>query len=287
MTLVVGAVTERYALLVTDRAVLSDNNRRHPLESTKSVVLRCNNARLAIGYTGAAIVPSPAGRPFITEARLLEALHDAAFPESSWPAMAKRLRVSADSWLPELGSEPLTIICVGFTFCFDADRSHFYSFPELYMISNCQTLDGLPKPAIYQGFYEDRTQDYKGVFCGQYEFLSETAVGAITNMVPEPYFSAAQVIETTVDCIREASRRHPDSISEECNSVVFTPDWRERYTAYYHHPGPGTPSVETYPSFLDAFAPRNRVVSRSPLMRGHNPISDFPITPWHLHVGPE
>lgn len=285
MTLVVGAVTERYALLVTDRAVVSDTGRRHPFESTKSVVLRCNNARLAVAYTGAAIVPSPGGRPFIVEAKLVEALRDAALPDSSWPEMATRLRASADSWLPELGSEPLTIVCVGFTFHFDADRRHFYTFPELYMISNCETLEGSPKPAIYWGFHQERVQDFNQiVFCGQHELLSEAAAEAIIGMVLDPYYSAGQVIETTVDYIREASKRHPASISEECNSVVFGPDWRERYTAYYHHAGPGTPDVGTWPSYVDAFAPKNRVVARSPLMRKYNSVGDFPLTPWQLHL---
>jgi len=283
MTLIVGAVGADYAFLVTDRA-LSAAGRRDPADSTKSVILTCNNAKIAIAYTGVAIHPRIGVRPFITEPWLLEALASSAKPSSVWPDMGDRLCAYANDEFRALGTAAaLTFACVGFSWPSPAE---LVPSPELAVVSNCETVDGGPKPIFYNGFHFQRQTGMKSLSVwGENQHFPATATEPIVSMLENSYYSADQVVETTVSYMRMAAASSPETISTDYNSIVVPSDPGQATSLRYHHPE--QPAIETFSAHVAASEPHARAYARSAqtVAKDAEAARKIKRPIWNVHMG--
>jgi hypothetical protein len=92
MTLIIGAMCERYAVQVSDRR-LSHNGTVVDDEQDKATVLTCNNARFAIGFTGLARYGN-----FDTHSWMLKTLRDAGPPEFTALELTQRFTAEATNY---------------------------------------------------------------------------------------------------------------------------------------------------------------------------------------------
>ena len=92
MTLIVGAMCDKYAIQVSDRR-LSSGGQVVNDESDKSTILFCNNARFIVGFTGLAGYGS-----FDTHSWLLQTLRDAGPPEFTPLELTQRFAAQATDY---------------------------------------------------------------------------------------------------------------------------------------------------------------------------------------------
>lgn len=92
MTLIIGAMCEKYVVQVSDRR-LSRNGKVVDDEQDKTTVLICNNARFAVGFTGLAGYGT-----FDTHSWMLKTLRDAGPPEFTPLELTTRFTAEATNY---------------------------------------------------------------------------------------------------------------------------------------------------------------------------------------------
>ena len=134
MTLILAAGNSDQFIQISDRRLTREDGSIGDDESNKSILLRCANARLAIGFTGLA-----GCEVFNTREWLLSTLNECALPDRTAHNLFNRFAIRATERFRRLhlarDRKRLTIMATGYLDGIDPPLG------ALAVISNCQNLD--------------------------------------------------------------------------------------------------------------------------------------------------
>jgi hypothetical protein len=233
MTLLLGFMNRRHAVLVSDRR-LSIDGRMSEDESNKAATFVCADGRLAIAFTGLAKASG-----FVTNRWLLDAFAEAT--EADYLALPTVQRVAKLAterfktlWAPD---KRLSVLCAGYVY--DAEGSRGF----LALISNFERLDGqlfaTPNPDFIVDWRVEKRASELGlsaaVVVGNPQAVSDEHMGALVGLLTcdKP---ADAIVGKAVDVLRAAadSPKAKDSIGKQCTSIVLPSNPEEDERVEYH-----------------------------------------------------
>lgn len=231
MTLILGLLNHQQAILVSDRRFTVDGNLQDIAddEKNKSAVFVCEDARMAVGFTGLAGAGS-----FETATTMLDVLLDAGKPDHSFSRAIHRFASAMGKKIERIGlrasSRRLTFVFAGYHF--DGRGAH----AEICQVTNWDGGSSGSQFHVASKFY---------VFWGK-EPLGLFTFGACAGVAPEDQselrgmLSNAKPSEAIIDKAVHTIRKAADSgksgglIGKQCMSIVIPADPSMRVHADYH-----------------------------------------------------
>ena len=236
MTLLLGMLNRRQAVLVADRRLTVDG-RLVEDESNKAATLICRDARLAIAFTGLARAGG-----FVTRRWLLDAVAEAAEPDSLVKPLLDRFTKAASDRFQTLAvarasDKRLTVLCVGYAHDADGPRG------MLALVSNCERVaqppSALPEPEFsVEYMLERRPPDpVLGLLiaAGMERALRDQDFLSLQNLLREDK-PADAIVGKAVESLRTAadSPAAHNAIGKQCSSIVLPSNPEEVAQAEYH-----------------------------------------------------
>ncbi len=236
MTLLLGLMNRRHAVLVSDRR-LSIDGRMTEDESNKAATFVCADGRLAIAFTGLAKADG-----FVTNRWLLDAFAEAAEADYlMMPTIQRVAKLATERFKSLVTARPsdrcLSVVCAGYIY--DADGSRGL----LTMISNFERLDGQSFAAPSAEFavdwrIENRASEpppSAAVVAGMGRAVSDEDMGALVRLVMEAR-PAEALVGKAVEVLRAAadSPKANNAIGKQCTSIVLPSNPDEDARVEYH-----------------------------------------------------
>lgn len=216
MTLIVGLMSPKRAILVSDRR-LSRNGSLYDDETNKATALFCADARVAVAFTGLAI----AGK-FQTSRVLLRLLAEAGKPDNLLLPTIQRFAVLMTEELKSLRipakDKDLRIIFAGYQY----QRST--AAPMLIQVANAADSAGVIQAVAGEKFLIWTARDPLGI--GSFGFGTTSGVrpadrAKLKQLLAEDR-PAEALVDKAVDTIRNAadSLRSKNAVGKQCMSIV-------------------------------------------------------------------
>jgi hypothetical protein len=236
MTLIIGAINRRQAVVVSDRRLSFDGQILEE-EANKATTLVCRDARLAIAFTGLATFGT-----FVTRRWLLESLAEAANPHGlvgpMFEAFTKLATAKFASLItPRLTDKLLSVFCAGYVHDEVGPRG------TMLLVSNFERLGLSPqedKPGSefhVSWIREARPAESMGAVCtaGMKAAAREADLTSLSELVREdkpPGAIVGKAIETVRNAAESVLARN--SIGKQCTSIVLPSNPGEPVEAAYH-----------------------------------------------------
>jgi hypothetical protein len=222
MTLLLGRLNRRQAVLVSDRR-LSVDGRVTEDESNKADVFVGADGRLAIAFTGLAKAGS-----FVTNRWLLGAFTDAAEPDYMTIPTIERVPKIATAQFKTLnarrpGDKCLSVLCAGYVYGADRPRG------VLALISNYERLDGqllaLPGSKFTLDIRVESVAESNptaALVVGMDRAVGDDDITSLRRLVVEDK-PADAVVGKAVEVLRAAadSAEARNTIGKQCTSIVL------------------------------------------------------------------
>ena len=237
MTLILGLMNRRYAVLVSDRRLTIDGRMAED-ESNKAATFDCADGRLAIAFTGLA----KAGA-FVTNRWLLDAFAEAAEPDYlALPTIHRVAKLATDRFktLPvgRASAKSLSVLCAGYLY--DAANPSGL----LALLSNFERLDGGPLASPNSEFIVDSRRAQRDIgsvpsaalVVGVSKAVSDEHMGALVELVRDESRPADALVGKAVAVLRAAadSPKAMNSIGKQCTSIVLSSNPDEPVLVEYH-----------------------------------------------------
>ncbi len=233
MTLIIGAVNRRHAVLVSDRRLSFDGQILED-ESNKAATLVCRDARLAIAFTGLARFGS-----FSTRQWLLEALSEAAEPDCKVGPMLDRLAKLATTTFARFSipSRFLTVFCAGYIYDDAGPRG------LMALVSNFESWERPPFTKLATEFTVSWIREKRP----SEETIAVVRAVGMESVVRDEDFDAIHTllkndkparaaVGKAVEVIRAAADRPAsrNTIGRQCTSIVLPSDPGSEVLSEYH-----------------------------------------------------
>lgn len=244
LTLIIGLLNHRQAILVSDRRFTVDGKFLDlgDDERCKTAAFFCNDARMAVAFTGLA----RAGK-FDTSTVILEELLRAGEPDHLFlPTVDRFITLMAErieqTGLPKSACH-LTIVFAGYRF--DGQRG----LPEIRQITNWMDGRGRPQTSANETFVHWHAKNSLGIFgFGMRAGVLKHDRQVLLRMVAQekPYTA---LVNKVVDAIRNAadSDKSKGLVGKQCDSIVIPSEPHRGAMVDYHSSSPS--DVAFLPSY--------------------------------------
>lgn len=218
-------IRDNDTILLADRRT-SHQGRVITDEHNKVTVLFCNDAKMAIAFTGVATFGD-----FITSDWLASTLAASGTQETSILKIIEAVRVSLSTKMRTLGAayNQLTLLCAGYVYWTDAPEARIYEITNV--ASDGSTLDD----ATVRVLSPDQNNAPTVELAGNVRTVPAATLDRLKALLQRP-LPAQDVLRFAVAHLRNAANSSSafNSIGEQCNSVVLERPVDTQVTSTYH-----------------------------------------------------